>query len=199
MQQEEWPWKRHADVPYWNSTLYSKVRAEWAVYAVMQVSAVLCDSDIIIVVVSLCFSSPSTCHINIHFMLNILLFVFQQISFLFGFSSWNFAVTAQQMLKSLSSAHESGTVSWKQFSPLVLGIKKARRFFLVQIWSHLCLLIINAWGLHFNSFRLIISKSWIKDKGVKMLLYGLACLHCMSPAQLNYVFALVKHALKRLH
>lgn len=58
-------------------------------------------------------------------------------------------------------------------------------------------LIINACGLHFNSFKLIISESWIKDKGVKMLLYGLVCLYCVSPAQLNYVFAVVKHALKR--
>ena len=86
----------------------------------------------------------------------------------------------------------------KTICPLVLDIKKAGCFFFDLRSGAACVyLIINACGLHFNSFKLIISESWIKDKGVKMLLYGSMSLLCMSPAQMNYVYVLVKHALKR--
>lgn len=57
------------------------------------------DSDIISVLN--CFILASTCLINIHFMLNVCVSIF----------SWYFVATAQHMPKSLSSAHEFGTVS----------------------------------------------------------------------------------------
>lgn len=54
-------------------------------------------------------------------------------------------------------------------------------------------LIINACGLHFNSSKLIIFKTWIKELRCPFMVF---CV-CVSPALLNYVCVLVKHASKR--
>lgn len=154
----------------------------------MQASVVPCDSDIIIVIVLLLFNSVSTCLISIHFIFNICVF---EVEFY-----CNSATNAQILISCPRVWHCLLT----KICPLVLGIKKTGCFFFFFYFrsgASCVYLIINACGLHFNSFKLIISESWIKDKGVKMFLYGLVYLFYMSSAQMNYVHAVVKHAWKR--
>ena len=91
----------------------------------------------------------------------------------------------------------------KTVCPLVLGIKKTGCFFFFffSLHSSSCrsgascvYLIINACGLHYNSFKLIISESWIKE--LRLLLYGFG-VSALYVSKLNLVHALVEQALRK--